>query len=88
MTDMTLAQPNKTVGRVVLGPRLIGSKYVRIVAKADGSGAIELYDRTAGTWRDASGQCTFSDLWSAPAAADARQLALLKHDARRPDPLP
>jgi len=74
---MALARPDKTAGRVVLGPRLLGTDYVRIVARADGSGRIELYDRESASWRDAPERCTFSDVWSAPAAADARHLALL-----------
>jgi hypothetical protein len=74
---MLLAHPNKAVGRVVLGPRLVGTVYVRIVAGADGSGHIQLYDRQTASWRDASGQCTFSDVWAAPIAVDPRDLALL-----------
>ena len=74
---MTLARPNKATGRVVLGPRLLGSNYVRIVARADGSGRIELYDKKTGSWEDALEHCTFSEVWSAPAAADAKHLALL-----------
>ena len=74
---MTLARPNKTTGRVVLGPRLLGRDYVRIVASRDGSGHIELYDRKTGSWRDAVNRCTFSDVWSAPPAVDARHVALL-----------
>jgi hypothetical protein len=72
-----LARPDKSVGRVVLGPRVIGKEYVRIVARADGSGHIERYDKTNGLWCDALEQCTFSDVWSAPTATDAQHLALL-----------
>ena len=75
--DKTLARPDKTVGRVILGPRLVGKDYVRIVARADGSGRIELYDRKTGSWLDALESCTFSDVWSAPASPDAMHLALL-----------
>jgi hypothetical protein len=74
---MILARPDKTVGRVVLGPRLLGRDYVRIVARADGSGRIELYDRQNASWRDASEQCTFSDVWSARVVVDVTHLALL-----------
>ena len=74
---MTLARPNKTVGRIVLGPRLLGTDYVRIVARADGSGRIELYDRKNKSWRDASEQCTFSDVWRAPSAVNAKHVAVL-----------
>jgi hypothetical protein len=72
-----LARPNKTPGRVVLGPRVLGTNYVRIVARADGSGRIELYDRKREMWCEALEQCTFSDIWSAPTAVDAKHLALL-----------
>jgi len=74
---MMLARPDRTVGRVVLGPRLLGKEYVRIVARADGSGRIELYDRNTKSWQDALERCTFSDVWSAPTGAHAKHLALL-----------
>jgi hypothetical protein len=74
---MIIARPDKTVGRIVLGPRLIGTDYVRIVARADGSGHIQLYDKITAAWGDAPDRCTFSALWSAPAAFDAKHLALL-----------
>jgi hypothetical protein len=78
MSEMTLARPDKTVGRVVLGPRVLGKEYVRIVSRADGSGHIQLYDRKTQSWCDAFEQCTFSDVWSAPStAADVKHLALL-----------
>ena len=57
------------VGRVVLGPRLIGAALVRIVARADGSGQIQSYDQKNASWCDAADLWTFSDIWSAPAAA-------------------
>jgi hypothetical protein len=75
--EMTLARPNRMVGRVVLGPRVWGKDYVRIVARADGSGCIELYDRKTKSWCDVVEQCTFSDVWSAPTAVDAKHVALL-----------
>jgi hypothetical protein len=74
---MTIARPDKTVGRIVLGPRLLGTDYVRIVARADGSGRIQLYDKSTASWADAPERCTFSAVWSAPAAVDAKHLALL-----------
>jgi len=74
---MMLARPDKTVGRVVLGPRLVGNEYLRIVARADGSGHIQLYDKGTASWADAPERCTFSAVWSAPTAADAKHLALL-----------
>ena len=36
----TLTKPLKTAGRIVLGPRMVGKQYARIVALADGSGRI------------------------------------------------
>ena len=77
MIQMTITHPDKTVGRTVFGPRLLGTDYVRIVARADGSGRIQLYDKIARAWADAPERCTFSDVWSAPAAVDAKHLALL-----------
>lgn len=77
MNSITLARPNKAAGRVVLGPRLLGTAYVRIVARADGSGRIELYDRNTKSWHDASEQVTFHDVWCAPVAVSANQVALL-----------
>jgi hypothetical protein len=71
-----LARPNKTAGRIVLGPRLLGRDYVRIVARADGSGRVEIYDRSTGAWADALERCSFSDVWRSP-AVDAMTLASL-----------
>ena len=65
--QVTLAKPVRTVGRIVLGPREVRGRYVRIVAQADGSGRIEIYDVDSGSWSDAVEQCSFSDVWSAPA---------------------
>jgi len=77
MKPTVLARPDKTTGRVVLGPRRLGTDYVRIVARADGSGTIELYDKQTCSWRDAPERCTFSDVWRAPSASNAKDLALL-----------
>jgi len=63
----TIAKPVKIAGRVVLGPRLVGNQYARIVAVADGSGRIEVYDKDAGSWCAALESCGFADLWSAAA---------------------
>lgn len=65
--QITLAKPVRTVGRTVLGPREVRGRYVRIVAQADGSGRIEIYDSGSASWSDAVEECTFSDVWSAPA---------------------
>ena len=65
--QVTIAKPVKTAGRVVLGPRLVGQYYARIVAAADGSGRIEIYDKAAGSWCAALESCGFGELWSAAA---------------------
>lgn len=62
-----IAKPVKTAGRVVLGPRFVGQHYARIVAVADGSGRIEIYDKAAGAWCAALESCGFGELWSAAA---------------------
>ena len=91
---MTLARPNKTTGRVVLGPRLVDSEYVRIVALADGGGRVEIFDKQIGTWGDASDKYTFSDVWRAGAVTEARHMASLQFrmdpaaTSRAPSPPP
>ena len=65
---ITIASPSKITGRIVLGPRRVGMHYARIVARADGSGRIELYDRQSGAWHEAVEECSFSEIWSAPAS--------------------
>lgn len=75
--QMNIARPCKTTGRVVLGPRQVRDGYARIVARADGSGRIELYDAKTGSWAEALERCSFDDIWSAPAAFDLRYLAIL-----------
>lgn len=74
--QITIAHPDKTAGRTVLGPRAVGEGYARIVARPDGSGRIELYDPQTGSWCDALERCSFSEVWSAPAAFDSRYLLL------------
>ena len=74
---MTLARPNKNVGRVVLGPRLSGTALLRIISRADGSGQIQLYEEASASWAEASELWTFSDVWSAPAPVGAKYLSLL-----------
>jgi hypothetical protein len=69
--SMTLARPIKKAGRVVVGPRQVQKGYARIVACEDGSGRIELYDPATRLWVDASNECTFSELWSAPPVSEA-----------------
>ena len=66
----TIVTPNKSPGRVVVGPRQVQSGYARLIACEDGSGRIELYDPQTRSWSDASGKCTFSELWSGPPTAE------------------
>jgi len=53
-------------GRVIVGPKILGKSYARIVAKQDGSGRIESYDIAARKWLVASETVTFAAVWSAP----------------------
>ena len=83
----TIAKPMKTAGRVVLGPRLVGKHYARIVAAADGSGRIEVYDKAAGGWSAATESCGFAELWTAaavPLTFSARTAADLLMDPQQP----
>lgn len=73
----TITRPVKVTGRVLLGPRRVRNGYARIVANHDGSGRIELYDAGCGLWCEASGECSFDELWSAPPAIDIRYLSTL-----------
>ena len=73
----SIARPNKLVGRVVLGPRPVKNGYARVVSVADGSGRLELFDASRGTWHDASGACTFDELWCAAPVFDSRYLSAL-----------
>jgi hypothetical protein len=79
----TVARPNKTVGRVLLGPRVVKTGYVRIVAAADGSGRLELFDAALGTWREAADACSFDELWRAAAVFDSGYLAAAACTLRR-----
>ena len=71
-----VTRPDKTVGRVVLGPRVFGTALLRIVSREDGSGQIQFYDEAAVAWSNASDLWTFSDVWSALPATDAKYLSL------------
>ena len=71
------------MGRVVLGPRPVKSGYARIVAAADGSGRLEVFDPSLGTWHEAAGACTFDELWRAAAVFDSRYLSTLTCTAER-----
>lgn len=46
---------------------MLDGGYARIVAKRDGSGCIESYDRAGRKWIVASDSVTFAAVWSAPA---------------------
>ena len=74
MAFSTVARPDKTVGRVVLGPRVFGTALLRIISRDDGSGQIQFYDHAAVAWANATELWTFSDVWSAPPATDAKYL--------------
>ena len=56
-------------GRVLVGPKKLRNGYVRIVSHKDGSGRIEKYDVTSGSWSPAPESVTFSEVWSAPAVS-------------------
>lgn len=64
----TIAKPLKIAGRVVLGPRLVGMHYARIIALANGAGRIEIYDSATDRWCPAPDTCSFTLLWSAAPA--------------------
>ena len=67
-----LARPLKVAGRVVLGPRLVGQQYTRIIALANGAGRLEIYDNAAGAWCAAPDSCSFALLWSAAPCTELR----------------
>lgn len=52
-------------GRVLLGPKEVGTSYARIVALKDGSGCIQSFDKTTGTWSPAPIDLTFNEVWKA-----------------------
>ena len=66
----TIARPDRTAGRIIVGPRQVETGLARIVACEDGSGRIELYDAVSRVWCDAADECTFSEIWSAPAVLE------------------
>lgn len=78
----TITRPVKVPGRILLGPRLVRNGYARIVANNDGSGRIELYDAACGLWCEASGECSFDELWSASPALDIRHLSSLSRASK------
>ncbi len=50
-------------GRVLIGPKEVGSGYARIVALKDGSGCIECFDTITGKWAEAPIEMTFNEVW-------------------------
>ncbi len=50
-------------GKVVIGPRAIGSSFYRIVSLQDRSGRIETFDPQSRAWLAAPEEVTFTDVW-------------------------
>jgi hypothetical protein len=78
-----LARPLKIAGRVVLGPRLVGKQYTRIIALANGAGRLEIYDSAAGGWCAAPDSCSFALLWSAAPCTDLRDMPPIQLEAKQ-----
>ena len=78
-----LASPRKVTGRVVLGPRLVGKQYARIIALANGAGRLEIYDRAADAWCAAPDSCSFALLWSAAPCTDLLDTPPIQLKARQ-----
>ena len=55
----------KVDGRVMIGPKKVRGGYARIVSCKDGSGSIESFDSSSGTWTAAEQSLTFAEVWSA-----------------------
>jgi hypothetical protein len=77
-----VARPLKVAGRVVLGPRLVGKQYTRIIALANGAGRLEIYDDAAGAWCAAPDSC-FALLWSAAPCTDLRHTPPIELEERQ-----
>lgn len=54
-------------GRVLVGPKKLGTGYARIVSERDGSGRIESFNPVLRKWLQAPDNVTFAAVWSAPA---------------------
>ena len=52
-------------GKVVIGPRVIGNSFYRIVSLQDRSGRIEAFDPHSRSWSAAPESVTFNDVWKA-----------------------
>ncbi len=61
------ASREKELGRVLVGPKMLGKGYARIVAQGDGSGRIESFNPATRKWFAAPDSVSFADVWTAPA---------------------
>lgn len=57
-----------TRDEVLVGPKLIGDYYYRIVSQHDRRGRVERYDPKSCSWTAAPRSMTFRDVSNAPAA--------------------
>lgn len=55
-------------GRVLIGPKVVGGGYYRIVSQHDHSGRIEAFDPQSRCWSPAPEGVTFDEIWRAPSA--------------------
>ncbi len=62
----TIAGSKFIPGKVLLGPKMMGEGYYRIVSQRDRSGQIEKYDPPSRNWAAATDNVTFDEVWSAP----------------------
>ena len=62
-------------GRVLIGPKEVGSGYARIVALKDGSGSIECFNTVTGKWSEAPTDMTFNDVWHGETVVSPEVLA-------------
>jgi hypothetical protein len=69
LSTAVMKKVDRTVGRVVLGPKKIQGGYARIVSEADGCGCIQVYDAVTESWFAADEHVTFGQVWSAPAVS-------------------
>lgn len=67
-TQTQMMHVDTVPGRVLIGPKKLGSSFARIVSQKDGSGRIEVFDTVSARWMPAPESVTFSEIWSAPAA--------------------
>ena len=58
--------PQRSAGRVLVGPTRVRAGYCRIVSERSGSGRIERYDPASGAWSAAPDHVTFNEVWAAP----------------------